>query len=41
MGFSVDSQEFYVENDVPLTTLIYRFEDFFSKLDPVQVFFSA
>lgn len=41
IGFSVDSQKFYVENDVPLTTLIHKFEDLFSQLDPVQVFFSA
>lgn len=40
-GFRVDSQKFSVENDIPLTTLIYSLEDFFSGLDPVQIFFSA
>ncbi len=41
VGFRVDSQKFSVENDIPLTTLIHCLEDFFSELDPVQIFFSA
>ena len=40
-GFCVESQKFSVENDVPLTMLIHSLEDFFSGLDPVQIFFSA
>jgi len=40
-GMQIDSQKFSVENDVPLTTLIRNLEDFFSELDPVQIFFSA
>lgn len=40
-GFCVDSKKFSVENDVPLTKLINSLEDFFSELDPVQIFFSA
>lgn len=39
--FHVVSQKFSVENDIPLTTLIHSFEDLFSELDPVQIFFSA
>ena len=40
-GFCVDSRKFSVENDVPLTTLMHDLEEFFSRLDPVQIFFSA
>lgn len=40
-GICVDSRKFSVENDVQLTTLMRDLEDFFSQLDPVQIFFSA